>query len=226
MLAPGTSRVLASTSAATLRMSFPLFELALEVKTGRPGRTHRPANRLRRAPRSPPFTLDSLARAAGLVERIELGHVRLRKREVEDARVLVEAIAVRRLRQDDELALHAPAKQHLRRRPPDAGRHALYICVRQVAAGAERAGRLDGDAVFFSGLEEPPAMLERAERNLVDHRLHRGDLEHLLQLADVEVRNPDRSCIAQLARPFHAGPGPRRTALGPVDDVEVDVVEA
>src|SRR4029077_13997114 len=49
--------------------------------------------------------------------------------------------------------------------------------------------------------------------------------EQLPQLVDAEVGDPDRPRIPELTRVLHSGPGPGRAALGPVDDVEVDVVD-
>src|SRR5271166_6702215 len=74
--------------------------------------------------------------------------------------------------------------------------------------------------------EQLASVLERAELDLVEGRWDRGGRDHLVQLADIEVGDADRARVAELASPLHARPGPERTALGPVDDVEVDVVEA
>src|SRR5207302_7508618 len=47
-----------------------------------------------------------------------------------------------------------------------------------------------------------------------------------LELVDLEVAYPDRSREAALVRSLHARPRPRRAALGPVDQVEVDLLHA
>jgi hypothetical protein len=52
---------------------------------------------------SPPLGLAGAVGAARLVERVELGHVLVGEGEVEDLRVLDDAVAVRRLREDDEI---------------------------------------------------------------------------------------------------------------------------
>src|SRR5204863_2589059 len=98
--------------------------------------------------------------------------------------------------------------------------------VGKVSAGPERAVRLEGDVVLLAGLEHRSPVLEGAELHLVDHWRDGGDGEQRLQFADVEVGDADRAGVAQLARPFHARPGPGGTALRPVDDVQVDVVDA
>src|SRR4051812_13268157 len=69
---------------------------------------------------SPPAALAGAVRAAGLVERIQRGHVLAGQGEVEDACVLLDALAVRRLRQDHEVALDRPTDQDLRGLAPEA----------------------------------------------------------------------------------------------------------
>ena len=58
---------------------------------------------------SPPVVLDGAVGATGLVEGVERGHVLGGEREVEDASVLDDPLAVGGLRQDDQVALQAPA---------------------------------------------------------------------------------------------------------------------
>src|SRR5262249_30292258 len=101
-----------------------------------------------------------------------------------------------------------------------------HAAVAEVAPGAERAVGLEHDLALLAGLEQRAAVLERAELHLVDVRLDVGDAEQLVELGDAEVRAADRARVAALARPLHPVPRPRRPALGPVDDVEVDVVDA
>src|SRR5207244_484937 len=69
---------------------------------------------------SPPLALLSNAGAARLVERVELRHVLVREAEVEEAGVLLDALAVGRLRDHRHVVLDAPAQQHLRGSATDA----------------------------------------------------------------------------------------------------------
>ena len=73
---------------------------------------------------------------------------------------------------------------------------------------------------------QAPPELERAELDLVDDRVDVGDRQQLVELARAEVRDADRARVARRLRALHAVPRPRRPALRPVDDVEVDVVDA
>jgi hypothetical protein len=68
------------------------------------------------------------------------------EREVEDASVLDDALAVGGLRQDDQGALQAPAQQDLGRYAPDALGDLADAPVAEMAAGAQRAGGLERDA--------------------------------------------------------------------------------
>src|SRR5205085_12019913 len=65
-----------------------------------------------------------------------------------------------------------------------------------------------------------------AELNLVNACTRSRRDEHLLELVDVEVRDADRTGVALLARSLHSRPRPGGAALGPMDDVKVDVIDA
>src|SRR3954468_9579860 len=93
-------------------------------------------------------------------------------------------------------------------------------------AGAERAVRLNRDIVLLALLEQFLAVLERAELHLIHDGPDLGHRHHLVELGHAEVRDADRARIAGLFRALHSRPGPRRAALRPVDDVQVDLVEA
>src|SRR3954451_1608592 len=175
---------------------------------------------------SPPAALPGPVRADGLVERIQRRHVLVREREVEDARVLLDALAVRRLRQDHEVALETPADQDLRGRAPEAVGDLPHAAVSEVATGAERAVGLDRHPTLLAGVEQSAAVLERAELHLVDDRPHLGDAEHLVQLRDAVVRDADRARVAARVGALHSVPGASRAALRPVDDVQVDPGDA
>src|SRR5262245_32634954 len=174
---------------------------------------------------SPPFALARAVGAAGAVERVELGHVLVGEPEVEDLRVLGDALAVRRLRNDRNAPFDAPAQQYLGRSAPMASCDLRDDVAGEVAARSQRAVRLQRDPVPTAFVEESNAELVRAELHLIHDRRHRCGSEHLPQLVDTEVRDPDRPRVSRLSRPFHPGPRPGRATLRPVDDVEVDVVD-
>src|SRR3954452_17756336 len=178
------------------------------------------------AERSPAGALARLRGPARPVERVERRHLGSRQREVEDVAVLLDPLAVRRLRQHDQPPLDRPPDQHLRRRAAVALGDLGLAPVAQVPARAERAVRLERDAARLASLEEPAAELERAELDLVDDRLRAAKGEHLVDLRDAEVRDADRLCAPGGVRALHALPRPRGAALGPVDDVQVDLLDA
>src|SRR5947199_7113332 len=95
-----------------------------------------------------------------------------------------------------------------------------------MAAGAERAVRLEHDPVLLARFEERPAVGVRVEVDLVHDRRDRRLPQERAEILHIEVGHPDRARIAELARSLHARPRPRRASLGPVDDVQVDVLEA
>src|SRR6476660_6024448 len=68
---------------------------------------------------SPPLLFDRSIGAAGAVERVELCQVLASQPEIEDLAVLSDSLTVRRLRDHRDLALDAPAEEHLRRCPPE-----------------------------------------------------------------------------------------------------------
>ena len=95
----------------------------------------------------------------------------------------------------------------------------------EVASGSQRAVGLQRDPVLAARLEQSLAVLIRAELHLIHDRRDRRGGEQLPQLAGAEVRDSDRPRIAGLPRLLHPGPRPGRAALGPVDDVQIDVVD-
>jgi hypothetical protein len=74
-------------------------------------------------------------------------------------------------------------------------------------------------------MDERATVLERAELHLVDHWRNTCHSEHLLQIADVEVGDADRASKAECVGPLHSCPCTPWATLGPVDQVEVDVVD-
>src|SRR6266480_6386364 len=140
--------------------------------------------------------------------------------------VLGDALAMSGLGQDDEVVLHAPAQQHL-------SGSSSYTCsdttdrlVRQVPSGSEWTVGLGDDVASVCGFEQTSPVLERAELHLVDDGRIARDRKDGVELLDTEVRYADRPRVPQFLGPLHARPRPGRTALRPVNDVEVDVVDA
>ena len=103
-------------------------------------------------PRSPPLALECRCGPARPVERIELLHVTGGELEVEDLRVLRDALAVGRLRDDRDAALHAPAQQDRGRASTDALCDARHHRVAEQCAGAQRAVGLERDTAFCAGV--------------------------------------------------------------------------
>jgi len=69
---------------------------------------------------SPPLAFDGTVGAACSVQCVEMSHVRLRKREVENLGVLGEALTMGRFGQDGQPVLDAPPEQYLSRCTPAA----------------------------------------------------------------------------------------------------------
>ena len=111
-------------------------------------------------PESPPLALERLAGASRLIERVELCHVLVGEREVEDPRVLLDALSVSRLGDHRNAVLHAPAQQHLRRRAPGALSDPVDGLVGHVATGAERAVCLERDVAPPAGVEQRGIAIE------------------------------------------------------------------
>src|SRR6266851_8183809 len=105
--------------------------------------------------RSPPVALQGPVGAIRLIKAIQLRHGVVREHEVENARVLRDAISVGRFRDDDEATLQAPAQEDLRGRAPYPRSHPLYGRVGQVATSSKRAVGLERDAPSLRGVEQP-----------------------------------------------------------------------
>jgi Transposase DDE domain group 1 len=139
---------------------------------------------------------------------------------------VLDALAVFGLRQHDEVALQRPADQHLGWRASQALSYADHLPVAEMAAGAQWAVGLKRHATPLARFQQRAAKLEGAELDLVDDRWHVGDLEHGLHVGHAEVRDSDRARVAAFAGALQPFPRPRRPALRPVNDVEVDGLEA
>src|SRR5947209_631151 len=92
---------------------------------------------------SPPLVLQCPGGASCLIKAVELSHIAVGEREVEDLGVLCDAFAMGRLGQNDEIMLQAPAEQHLGRGSTDPGCDLVHCLVGEVPTRAERTVRLD-----------------------------------------------------------------------------------
>ena len=136
--------------------------------------------------------------------------IRTRKREVEDLGVLGDALPMRRLRDDRDAPLDAPAQQHLADAPV-ATRDPRDGVAGEVTAGSEWAVGLQRDLVFAARLEESLAVLVRTELHLIHDGRDRRSRQQLPQVVDAEVGDPDRPRIPELTgllHPGHAQVGP------------------
>src|SRR5687767_9495902 len=88
---------------------------------------------------SPPLALEPVLGAAGFVESVERSEILAGQHEVKDLGVLRDPLAVRRLRDDDEIPLHAPSQKHLGRCAPHAFSDLPHALIREMPTGAERA---------------------------------------------------------------------------------------
>ena len=96
--------------------------------------------------------------------------------------------------------------------------------VAEVAACPERAVGLERDAALLAGLEQPGRYSNGLNCTWYDRRVV-APPRAPRRARRVEVRDPDRAGVPALVRLLHAVPRPGRTALRPVDDVQVDLVD-
>ena len=75
-------------------------------------------------------------------------------------------------------------------------------------------------------LEKPLAVGERVEQHLVDDRRLLSLFQEVVDFSDREVRDADGARVAELARPLHPRPRPGWPSGRPVNDVEVDELQA
>src|SRR3954468_3002613 len=168
--------------------------------------------------------------APRLGQRRQSGHLRVSQLDVEHVDVLRDPLLARRLRDDDATELDVPAQHDLRGglvvRLGDAGHDRV---VEQPVASPERAPRLGDDAVPVVELARLLLREPRVQLDLVDRRHDRRLAEQSLEVRHGEVRHTDRAyapvCVQLLESP------PRvdvevTLRSGPVDEVEVDDVEA
>jgi hypothetical protein len=110
--------------------------------------------------------------------------------EVEDLRVLRDALTMGRLGDDRDTALNAPAQKDLGRASPEAVCDALDHRVAQECAGAQRAVCLERDATFVAGVKERLAIGRRVELNLIDQRCDRRTGDELIELVGSKLETP------------------------------------
>src|SRR5690242_13277161 len=115
---------------------------------------------------SPPLALERAVRAARLVERVQRPHVGAGETEIEDLGVLGDSLALRRLGDHRDRALHRPAQENLGERPADAARDLRYARVAQLSPCGQRAVCLEHDLPGFAALEQRMPVRERAELDL------------------------------------------------------------
>jgi hypothetical protein len=133
--------------------------------------------------------LRELADRVGLTRALGWGASRGRRRRHPDAAVL-RNLAVRRLRDQRNVALDASAEQHLGRRAPEALRDPCRCFAAEVATVSERTVSLENHPVATTRVKEPLPILVRTELHLVDDRRDARRCEQLLEFGDVEVGTP------------------------------------
>src|SRR5579863_2340551 len=87
------------------------------------------------------------------------------------------------------------------------------------------AVRLYRDTSLHRLIKQLTPIFERTELHLIDDRWTRSGGEHGIELGDAEVGNANRSRMATFAGELHPRPCPGRSAGGPVNEVQIDVVE-
>ena len=166
--------------------------------------------------------------ALALVKCGDLLHVALGQREVEHLKILLHALFVRGLGNDDHAALDEKSERDLRGR--------LLILLTDLAEDGigeevlssfgEGAPALMGDAVLVHPFAWLCLLLKDVRLHLVDHGLDVDKLAQVDEAVGVEVGYADR---AQLACPIgllHGAPCPVVVAEGLVNEQQVDVVRA
>ena len=164
-----------------------------------------------------------------LVEGIDLSHVLVRQREIEEVDVVRDVRGRLRTRDDDVPLLDVPTQQHL------GGGLAVLLGDalddgfghdRIVAASAQRVPRLQCDVV----LREEHLELRLREVGVALDLVDGGDdlalVEDALRLGHVEVRQADRANLAFLVRLLEDAVPRDGVSRGLVQDHQVDVVRA
>lgn len=164
-----------------------------------------------------------------LVEGIDLGHVLVSQRKVEQVDVLSDVRRRLRARDHDVSLLDMPTQQHL------GGGLAVLLGEfldeglghdRVVAASAQRVPRLQRDVVLLEEFLELRLREVGVALDLVDRGDNLALVEDALRLGNVEVRQADRANLAFLMRLLEDAVPRDRVAGGLVQDHQVDVVRA
>src|SRR5438552_4773068 len=162
-----------------------------------------------------------------LVERIEPRHVLPLQLEIEDTTVLSNPIRADRFRNDDEPVLQAPADENLSRRPSVLRDDLSDDRMVESVSTREGAVRLQLNAFALAELEQRPLVQEGMKLDLVHGGWDGRRGEQFLQVANRVVADPDRAGESLVADLLQRLPGFLPQARhGPVDQVQVDVVEA
>ena len=164
-----------------------------------------------------------------LVEGIDLGHVLVGQRKVEQVDVLSDVRRRFRARDHDVSLLDVPTQQHL------GGGLAVLLGEaldeglghdRVVAASAQRVPRLQRDVVLLEEFLELRLREVGVALDLVDRGDNLALVEDALRLGNVEVRQADRANLAFLMRLLEDAVPRDGIAGGLVQDHQVDVVRA
>lgn len=75
---------------------------------------------------------------------------------------LLDSVAVRRLRDDDEIPLYGPAEKHLSRRAAHSPGDLTHTVVREMPAAVERAVGLERHVALLARVEQLPPVLAGA----------------------------------------------------------------
>src|SRR5438094_2682056 len=162
-----------------------------------------------------------------LVERVEALHVLSLQFEVEDGRVLSNAIWANRLRDDDEPMLQAPSNQDLSRCPSVLRGDLRNDRMVQPVSAREGAVGLQLHLLLHTELEQLLLVQEGMEFDLVHRGRNRRCGEQFLEVASRVVADADRAgepVVVDLEQRL-----PRfvsQARYRPVDEIQIDVVEA
>src|SRR5712692_6706940 len=134
-----------------------------------------------------------------LVERIKALHVLSLQLEIEDGRVLSNAIWADRFRNDDETVLQAPSNQNLSRRPLVLRCDLIDDRMLQSVPAGKGAVCLQLNPVAHAELEQLLLIQEGMELDLIDGGRNRRCRKQLLQVTNRVVAHADRPSESPVA---------------------------